>query len=295
MERKFLIDYAESLSQFEKLVKQFHIKKIFYKNISKGLEFDSYKNYGPDDDARDIDWKASVRANELLMKQYVEERDMNIYFVVDVSNTMMFGSDRKLKTEYAAEIILTLSHLMLEINDNVSLIMFSDRDIKFLGPSKGKMQFAAFLSNLYNMKNYGGSFDFNKMIHSVMLKVKSPFSVIIFLSDFIHVHSECEKDLRLLSSKFETIAIMVHDNLDEDLDKLPQQMIIQHPFLQKQMIIDPEVTAEKYKEYALMQKKFVRNLFLKSHIDFIEFHTDKSFVIPLVSFLKSRVSKVVGR
>jgi len=295
MERKFLIDYAGSLSQFERLIKKFQIRRIFYKNISKGLEFDSYKNYNFDDDARDIDWRASLRANELLTKQYVEERDINIYFVVDVSNTMLFGSNKKLKTEYAAEIVLTLSHLMLETNDNIGLIMFSDRDIKFLSPSKGKKQFSAFLKNLSEIKYYGGNFDFEKMINSVLLKVKSPFSVIIFISDFIHLHSSCEKNLSMLSSKFETISIMVRDNLDESIDNLPQQMVIQHPFLQKQMIVDPEITAEKYREYTLKQKKFVKDLFLKTHIDFIEFHTDKPFTIPLVSFLKSRATKVVAR
>lgn len=259
------------------------------------MEFESYRNYSQDDDARDIDWKASVRANELLVKQYVEERDMNIYFIVDVSNSMLFGSNKKLKAEYATEIILVLSHLILESNDNISLVMFNDKDVKFLKPFKGKKQFYAFSKYLSETEWYGGNFNFKKMIDSVLLKVKSPFSVVIFVSDFIHLNNECEKNLHLLSSRFETIAIMVRDILDENLENLPQQLIIQHPFLQKQIIVDPETTAKKYREYALEQKKFVEKIFFKANIDLLQLHTDKSFVIPLVSFLKSRVSKVVGR
>jgi len=94
MERKLNLDIAGAVSEFEAYMREFLVKKIIYKIIfrGKGLEFDSYREFYPDDDAKDIDWKASTKANKLLVKQYVEERDLNIMFVIDISDNMLFGS-----------------------------------------------------------------------------------------------------------------------------------------------------------------------------------------------------------
>ena len=64
-----------------------------YKSVfkGKGSEFDGYRDYSLDDDASLIDWKASVRGNKLFVKQFVEERNINIFFLVDVSESMVLG------------------------------------------------------------------------------------------------------------------------------------------------------------------------------------------------------------
>ena len=71
----------------------------------KGFEFEGYRAYTLEDDSRDIDWKASLRAQELLVRILVEERNVKVFFLFDVSNSMCFSSVDKLKCEYGAEII----------------------------------------------------------------------------------------------------------------------------------------------------------------------------------------------
>ena len=81
---QFLIDFPLAITQFENAMQKFPVKKILYRSVfrGKGLEFDSYRLYSDGDDASLIDWKASLRANEMLSKQYIEERDLNVYFLV---------------------------------------------------------------------------------------------------------------------------------------------------------------------------------------------------------------------
>jgi len=158
---KFLMDFPGSISEFEKAMKIFPVKNILYRAVfrGKGLEFDSYRDFEEgSDDASLIDWKASLRANRLLAKSYIEERDLNVYFMLDVSNSMLFGSGNKLKAEYAAEMIVALSRLMVGSGDRVGLIMFSDDIVKIVQPSKSKNQFAIFTKFLSDTSLYGGGF-----------------------------------------------------------------------------------------------------------------------------------------
>ena len=77
----------------------------------KGLEFLDFRAYTEQDDSKRIDWKPSVKANKLLIKEFKEERDLDVYFLVDCSSSMVFGSTKKLKNEYAAEIVAALTHI----------------------------------------------------------------------------------------------------------------------------------------------------------------------------------------
>src|SRR3989339_852812 len=126
---KLNVDVADAITQLESMIKEFKLKRDIYRLIfrGKGLEFEGFRSYSPDDDASDIDWKASSRAQELLVKQYKEERDLKIVFMLDVGSNMVFGSTKKIKCEYALELIAALTNLMLYFNESIfSVIIISD-------------------------------------------------------------------------------------------------------------------------------------------------------------------------
>ena len=93
----------------------------------RGLEFDSYRNYLPTDDASNIDWKASLRAQELMVKILTEERNIAVMGLVDVSNSMIFSSTKKLKCEYAAELLATVAFGVIGSDDSMGLCMFNEK------------------------------------------------------------------------------------------------------------------------------------------------------------------------
>jgi len=287
---KLLVNFPKAISQFENAMHRFPVKKVLYKSVfrGKGLEFESYREYAPDDDANLIDWKASLRANELLAKQYVEERELNIYFLIDVSNSMLFGSSDKLKAEYAAEFIASLSHLITNSGDRVGLVMFADNVVKVLHPSASKNQFALITKFLSDSNFYGGGFGVTNAIDYVLKTVKSSYTVFILVSDFIRMKKNDLKSLRMMGSKFETFAVMIRDEMDEDLSNINFQFSIQDPYSRRQMILDPSLVAESYKNSVAKQKALIKEMMKRSRIDFLELKTNRGFIIPLSGFLKAR-------
>lgn len=287
---KFSINFPKAISEFENAMHKFPVKKILYKIIfrGKGLEFDSYRIFGPEDDAVLIDWKASLRANEILAKKYIEERDLNIYFLVDISNSMLFGSGKQLKSEYAAEVIAALSHLIIGAGDKIGLVMFNDNIVKILHPANSKNQFALLTKFLSDPTLYGGGFEIDKAIEYVLQTVKTPYTIFIIVSDFIRTKKENMKNLRLIGSRFETLAIMIRDQLDENLPKTKYQFSIQDPYSGRQIILDPEIAAERYRKNVIRQKGLIKEMLKKSNIDLLELTTDKHFIIPVSNFLKKR-------
>jgi len=290
MKGKFEINFARVVSEFESAIQKFQVKRVLYKTVfrGRGLEFDSYRDFAPDDDASMIDWRASLRANKILAKRYVEERDIDIYFFVDVSRGMLFGSGKVLKSEYAAELVAALSHLIINSGDNVGLVLFSDKIMKVLRPLRDTNHFGIETSILSDSSYYGGGFGFNNAVDYALKTINSPFSMIILVSDFIRMDKQCEKHLKLVAAKFETMAVMIRDPFDDELPNVKGQMVIQDPYSGNQMLIDPSLVADKYKANALKNKEKVVRVFRESGIDFLELNTKNSFIIPFVTFLKSR-------
>lgn len=293
MQKKIIIDPGEKIAELEALLKELKLKRVFYRILFRGrsMEFDGFRIYNPySDDRSMVDWKASLRSKNLLVRKYVEEMERDIYFVVDVSNTMLFGSSDKLKSEYAAEFILTFSHFLLNTRNRIGLILFNENFVRFVQPSRGKDHFFVIEKSLSNPNLYGGSVDFQKVFEDIFKRIKNPLSVFIFLSDFIYLNKYSEQHLKMISSRFETLAVRIRDPLDDNLPKTKNQIIFQDPYSQKQVIVDPTLTAEAYKKISHSQEISVQNLFRKLNIDLLDLNTNESFIVPFISFLKIRSS-----
>lgn len=292
MEQKLKVDFAKVVSEFESAMKKFKLKRILYRTVfrGKGLEFDRYRDFEPGGDASSIDWPASLRANTLLARQYIEERDLDFYFVVDVSSSMMFGSSDKLKAEHAAEVVAALTHLVLNSNDNVGLILWTDKAVKIIPPTNSTNQLYLINDALSNPEFYGGNFNFENMVEFLLKLIKSS-SVIVLVSDFIHLNKHCEEPLGVLSAKFETMAIMVRDILDGGLPSDLPPIVLEDPYSNNQILVDPKIASARYGISTLRQKRLVEKLFLDSNIDLLGLTTNESLVVPLVSFLKQRIKR----
>jgi len=287
------LDIAGTVSEFEKDMKEFMIKKILYKIIfrGKGLEFDSYRDYAPDDDARDIDWMASKRANRTLVKQYIEERDLKIMFVVDVSENMIFGSTEKLKCEYAAEVCAALSHLIMVNGDKIGFVFFNSGITKVVFPEAGKKQFNIFVDELSDPLAYGGISDLKSALNFLLDYLDVSISVVILVSDFISVRKDVAQTLDFLAKKFETMAIMIKDPLDKTLPDIRGEFVVEDSSSGQQLVIDPGVARRTYEKNALEQEKMVMEIFENSGADMLKLMTNEGFSSLLAEFLKERLEK----
>src|SRR5438105_3642907 len=104
----------------------------------RGMDFEELREYIPGDEVRDIDWNVTYRMGRPFVKRYREERELAMVLAVDVSGSSAFGSIRRSKREFAAEIAGTLAISASRSSDKVALLLFSDQVELYLPPRKGR-------------------------------------------------------------------------------------------------------------------------------------------------------------
>jgi uncharacterized protein (DUF58 family) len=253
----------------------------------KGLEFEDYRVYTPNDDSKRIDWKASMRANEIMVKEFVEERNLNVYLVVDVSSKMIFGSTEKLKMEYAAEVAAAFSYLAIKSGDKAGMIMFNDHIVDFIPPSSGDKHFYMMLNKVLNVKNYGGGFNLEKAVKFLM-NTTTERGLLIIVSDFISFKKEWEKLIRIAAVRFDVIGMMIRDPRDETIPKGVGQVVLQDPFSSDTLIIDADAIRSDYEKYTRDEAATIRKYFINADADFIYLTTSEPFIKPLIKFFIKR-------
>ena len=103
----------------------------------RGMEFDEVRPYVPGDDVRAIDWNVTARTGEPHVKRFVEERELTVMLLVDVSASQDFGSGRRSKLEAAVELSALLALSAVENGDKVGLLLFHGGADTYIPPRKG--------------------------------------------------------------------------------------------------------------------------------------------------------------
>ena len=254
----------------------------------RGLEFDGYRDYAPDDDAGLIDWKASARTNDILIRQFIEERNLNVFLLTDVNSSMLYGSSaNKLKVLYAAELCASLCYAILKAKDSVGYGLFNDHLITHEMPSLESQQFYKLYRTLLQTENYGGHYNMSAVLEEVLAFLPEK-TILIIISDFIGVGGDWERKLSIASQKFEIIGIMIRDIFDRTLPSDEINLLVEHPENEQQLLINPADARRAYELHAKEQEEYVKKTFKKNNSDIIMLTTDKPFVKPLFNFFKMR-------
>ena len=150
----------------------------------QGMNFDEVREYQPGDEVRSIDWNVTARMNHPFVKKFVEERELTLMLVVDVSASGIFGSHAQSKRELAAEIASVLAFSAIRNNDKVGLILFSDEVEKFIPPRKGRRHVLRVIREVlfYEPKqrgtNLNGALEF-------LLRIARHRAITVIISDFL--------------------------------------------------------------------------------------------------------------
>jgi uncharacterized protein (DUF58 family) len=213
-----------------------------------GIEFSDLRQYLPSDDASRIDWKNSAGKPELYVKEYEEEIDMDVFIVLDGSESMMFGTGEKLKSEYAAVISAALAYASIDMGVNVGFGIYADDELVML-PEGGQVQYQKILTEVTRFENYGGEFDLEHALDSVIGQVKENTSIFI-ISDFIDNKGDWKSKMLVASKKFRHVLnIMVRDLRDY---KLPESGNIRFEDISGsgQMVANTSKIKEEFEEKA---------------------------------------------
>jgi uncharacterized protein (DUF58 family) len=150
----------------------------------QGMNFEEVREYQPGDEVRAIDWNVTARMNHPFVKKFVEERELTLMLVVDLSASGLFGSSDQSKRELAAEIASVLAFSAIRNNDKVGLILFTDEVEKYMPPRKGRRHVLRVIREIlfFEPKRVGTNIP-NAL--EFMNRVTDHRSIVVAISDFL--------------------------------------------------------------------------------------------------------------
>jgi len=253
-----------------------------------GIEFSEVREYSAGDDARRIDWNVSARYNDLFVKEFVEENELNVYVIIDMSASNDFGFI-KTKKELGIEVAASLMFSAIKNNDRVGMGLFTNSLEKFVPARKGKKHMMQILQELldYNPKNTNT--DILKSLSELQNNLKRR-SVIFIISDFIS--ESFLKSLKLLKFKHQIVLVNISDVHETEIPN------IGHAYLEdaesgEQILVN--TSDKKFQEHysILLKKTRDKNEYeiKKLGIDFLNLSNEESFDITFNRYIRNRGRK----
>lgn len=180
-----------------------------------GMEFSGIRAYVEGDEVKNIDWKISARQRKVYVKEYVEERELLFYLLIDISNSNIIGKNREFITELAG----ILSFSAVKNGDKVGLVLFSDRVEKFIRAQKGRNHALAILESVYSHEAQGKKTDIKKIISEFEKHIKKK-AIVIMISDFFD--DGFQKEMDKISSRHDFIPICIRQ---KEMENLPGEFL----------------------------------------------------------------------
>ena len=276
----------------------------------QGMNFDEVREYQPGDDVRAIDWNVTARMNHPFIKKFVEERELTLMLVVDVSGSGLFGSRDQSKRELAAEIASVLAFSAIRNNDKVGLILFSDEVEKFIPPRKGRGHVLRVIREVLFFEPKRRGTDLNQALE-FLLRVQAHKAIAVVISDFIGSPADSRRKggrtlkpqmmlleslaqasftlLRQTNRKHDLVAVQIADPYELELPALGR-LVLQDAETGEIVEVstgDARKRAAFAERQARAQAETAR-LFRSAGIDSIQLRTDQSYAATLGKFFETR-------
>jgi len=283
----------EILSQVKKL--EFSTRHLVdglfsgnYNSIFKGqgIEFSEIRDYRAGDDVRAIDWKVTARFNSPFIKEFIEERVLHVYFVIDMSGSGSFGTNISKKNK-SLEIIASLMFAALRNNDKIGSFLITESVEKFIPARTGRKHLLYSLGAIVSFTPRSVQTNLeNALIHiSKTIKRKS---IIFVVSDFID-ETKFLKPLKILRKRHDVIALKISDQREL---KIPDVGLIELEDEEtgEQILVDTS-DVEFRNNYSNLIREKERHLLSelkKIRIDTVSMSTEQDYGVVLKKFFKKR-------
>jgi uncharacterized protein (DUF58 family) len=256
-----------------------------YHSVFKGLgmEFAEVRPYQPGDDVRTIDWNVTARMGMPFVKKYVEERDLTVFLVVDVSGSLSFGSRAILKRELAAEIAALLSFAAVRNQDRVGAALISDRLELFLPPQRRRTHVLRLVREILDHPAQGGT-DLERGLEAVLATLKRR-TVLFFISDFLG--SPCERALKAAAARHDLIVVEIVDPRDQEIPAVGP-VVLKDAETGRLAFVNGRRLARKHAEQRRREREGLARLTRRLGVDRLELRTDRPYINTLLAFFEQR-------
>jgi len=262
-----------------------------YESIFKGrgMEFHEVREYVPGDDIRSIDWNVTARTGRPYVKKFVEERELTVIIMADMSGSGNFGTRNRIKIELMAEIGAVLSFSAIKNNDKVGLLLFTDKIEKFIPPKKGRPHVLRVIRELLYYKPESKKTSINSALE-FLGKVLKKRAVVFLISDFMD--TSYERLLRILDKRHDIVGVSISDPREKELTDIGL-VKFEDAETGETLFLD---TGDDFLKKELTKRRTVfiedRNKAFRSMgMDSIDISTDKSYIEPLILFFRMRAKR----
>ena len=257
----------------------------------RGVEFEEVRPYVPGDEVRDIDWNVTARLGEPYVKRFVEERELTVMLVVDVSRSMLFGTRGQEKRELAAELCALLGFAAVRQNDRVGMALVSDDVEHFVPPGRGRVHLLRILRDVLDHESAHGT----KLGHAArfLTRTLKRRSLVFWISDF---EDRLEaSDWRVMSGRHELTALAIRDPADELLPRAGW-VLLEDLETGKRRLVDTnsESLRRDYLKSARERRRLSEKALAEALCPMVEIRTDKPYMPALVHFFRSRKRRGVA-
>jgi uncharacterized protein (DUF58 family) len=261
----------------------------------QGMEFSEVREYEPGDDVRNIDWNVTARTGHPYVKKHVEERELTVVLLVDLSGSEQFGTRGRFKAELAAELAAVLALSAVRNNDRVGLIIFSDHVEHVVPPRKGRRHVLRLIRDVLAFRPTGRGTDIAGAL-DYAARLLAHRGIIFLMSDFAPRPDATEADqalfektLRLVSRRHDVVAVSIADPAELQLPA-SGLLTIEDPESGDIAWIDTSRTdiREVFAAMLVRERMESRRLFRRLGVDEIEVRTDQPYVKPLLAFFRRR-------
>jgi uncharacterized protein (DUF58 family) len=250
----------------------------------RGMEFSEVRPYQPGDDVRTLDWNVTARMGAPYVKQYVEERDLTLFLVVDVSGSLNFGSRAILKRELAAEVAALLSFAALRNQDRVGAALVSDRMELFLPPQRRRTHVLRLVREVLSRPAHGAT-DLDRALGAVLATLRRR-TVLLLLSDFLATPYSAA--LKAAAARHDLVVMEIVDPRDAELPAAPAPVVLRDAESGRLALVDGRRLAREFGQRRRRERSELARLTRRLGVDHLELATDRPYLAPLVAFFERR-------
>ena len=290
--RRFLL--PEELSRISRLeVRARHIVEGFLSGLHRSpyfgqsVEFVQHREYVPGDDYRRIDWKVWSKTDKYYIKQYQEDTNLRTTLVVDLSESMQFGTGPMSKYEYGCTIAAALTYLLLRQQDSVGLVAF-DREIRARVPSRSKRNHLHAILAALAAENPAQKTDMYGVLRQVADE-QSRRGMVVIVSDLFVERAGLFRGLKLLRHRGHDVLILhVMDDEELDFDYAGTTKFIGMEEM-GDLVCDPRALRDGYLQAVNVFQEELRRHCARNVIDFQTIRTSEHLDAALAYYLNHRI------
>jgi len=252
----------------------------------RGIEFEEVRPYVPGDEVRDIDWNVTARLGQPYVKRFVEQRELTVMLVVDVSRSMRFGTAGPEKRELAAELCAVLGFAALRNDDRIGLVLAADKVEHFVPPARGRSHLLRILRDVLGVVPKSQGTHLGEAARFVM-RTTHRRSMVFWISDF---EDRIEpRDWRVLGKRHELTALVVRDPRDEVMPAAGWVELEDLESGERRLVhTGSRRRRERYQQEARAQWRAVEQALAKTRCPVVEIRTDRSYLPVLLRYFARR-------